>query len=1359
MSDTTVTAGATGARTGATTGWGAGKGSRFRLTRAGVLNVWQYDDQVFDFADGRLLLRGANGAGKSKTMEMLLPFVLDGDKGRLTASGKHHTSLLWLMLDGHEGSGRTGYLWVELSRERDDGSREHVTCGVGLRATQSARSATAWFFIAPRRVGVDLDLENEAGPLSQPALESELGADGHVYDQARRYREHVGRELFGLGVEQYEELLRLIYWLRQPQVGEDIEPTRLAGQLVQALPVLDRDTLRAAGDTFEELEAFGEQIDRRAHAADAVAGFVDTYAGYARSVLAERARVSLQAHRDLTRSRRRLRSTERDLAAAAQTLETTLAERGEAEDRRSDLTTRIATLENSPEARSRAHLLELAKRVDDLERGHALAVRVLAEADRSVASSDAAVRVAADALLGAVGRVRERATEVTRALRRFAVVVPADLPPDGLVLPAEGSTDPGPVRAHAQACSDWAAAAGGVVTGVRAAVTVVTEALGRATAARADAERAQHEAEALESRLDHDRARAHAAAAASRAAEEVLVAELEHWRTSLDGVELTLPPLTAEGLERLGGLAHDAVAERRERAQSELADATARVRTAEQTLAGLDRRRAQIEAETDPSPPAPHWRRGERADTGGAPLWRLVDFRPDLDPGERAGLEAALEGAGLLDAWIEVDGRVHRGDREDVWLGRDATPAAPHLGTVLVADVPPGSAVPTGVVELVLAGIALGTAAQDDEPVGPALGVSVSGDWRSGPLAGRTGKPTPQFIGATARAAERDRRLEEVDAQRAAVAADREAALGLAASARADLAAVAAWVAAQPRHRRALEAWAAQTESETAVAHSTALLREAEAIALRRREAAAARHTELVALAERHDLPVTPEELAARALALDDLTRRVQEVGRSAVGLEDDVVRWIGASDRATADQQSRQQRSDEERQAAAALARTRAEHEELDAAQGAEVRELELRLARLRSQLAEAQDRLAAAASAIDVLTRQVGGLEEKVRGEQGALDASESARDRAVAKVRTLTAVPGLLDAVGESVGVQVADGVDDPATLQALVDAAEGPTTVANAVLQAMVALQSGPAALTEPRLLEVEGVYAAVGRDDSGDRSMPELARHLAAGVAADRELLSERERELFENHVLGTLGDALRAVRRTAGELVVAMNEQLKVVTTSQGIRVRLRWQLREDVPADARRAVKLLGEPLGALLPDERSDLRDALHRLIDLSRAESPGEPYSEHLARALDYRQWSAFTVQYHRPETGEWRDLHRKSALSQGEQKVLCYLPLFAAAAAHFTSVAGAAPHAPRFVLLDDAFPKIDARTHPLLFGLLVQLDLDFVVTSERLWGTHDTVPSLAIYEALRSPTERGIAQYQHRWDGQRLTAVGA
>ena len=73
---------------------------RFRLSRAGVFNVWQYDEQVFEFADGRLLLRGTNGAGKSKTLEMLLPFVLDGDAGSMDATGRRGSGLIWLMSEG-----------------------------------------------------------------------------------------------------------------------------------------------------------------------------------------------------------------------------------------------------------------------------------------------------------------------------------------------------------------------------------------------------------------------------------------------------------------------------------------------------------------------------------------------------------------------------------------------------------------------------------------------------------------------------------------------------------------------------------------------------------------------------------------------------------------------------------------------------------------------------------------------------------------------------------------------------------------------------------------------------------------------------------------------------------------------------------------------------------------------------------------------------------------------------------------------------------------------------------------------------------------------------------------------------------
>ena len=165
---------------------------------------------------------------------------------------------------------------------------------------------------------------------------------------------------------------------------------------------------------------------------------------------------------------------------------------------------------------------------------------------------------------------------------------------------------------------------------------------------------------------------------------------------------------------------------------------------------------------------------------------------------------------------------------------------------------------------------------------------------------------------------------------------------------------------------------------------------------------------------------------------------------------------------------------------------------------------------------------------------------------------------------------------------------------------------------------------------------------------------------------------------------------------------------------------------------------------------DENARLAAALSVRIDRARRDDPDATYRDLIARVLDYRAWHEMSVLVHRP--GETpRQLARHPRLSEGEKKVVSYLPLFAAVAASCDALAERAPSAPRFLLLDDAFAKVSEDNHASLFGLLVDLDLDFIVTSERLWGTHASIPELSICEVVRDATMNTILLERAHWNG--------
>ena len=159
--------------------------SRWRPTRAGILNVWRYFDEVLTFEDGRLLLSGPNGSGKSKALELLLPFLLDADlrASRLSTFGSGSRSMHWnLMGQGASGTTRVGFVWLELGQSTGD-AVEHVTIGARLQASNSEVRTRVTYFVAHARVGGDLHLTMDDTPLTVSALRDELTGRGTVFEQ------------------------------------------------------------------------------------------------------------------------------------------------------------------------------------------------------------------------------------------------------------------------------------------------------------------------------------------------------------------------------------------------------------------------------------------------------------------------------------------------------------------------------------------------------------------------------------------------------------------------------------------------------------------------------------------------------------------------------------------------------------------------------------------------------------------------------------------------------------------------------------------------------------------------------------------------------------------------------------------------------------------------------------------------------------------------------------------------------------------------------------------------------------------------------------------------------------------------
>ncbi len=1336
---------------------------RWQPVRGGLLNVYRYDYQEFRYKDGRLLLRGNNGTGKSRVLALQLPFLLDGEivPQRVEPDQDSAKRMEWNLLLGGKHDDRLGYTWIEFGRIGESGDAEYTTLGCALRAVQGRGIAQQWFFITSQRVGRDLFLENEAGqPLSRTKLEAVIGDKGRVFgsgkveDDRREYRSAVDKALFGLG-DRYEALLNLLIQLRQPQLSRTLNEERLSTALSQALPPLPESVLADVAEAFRSLETDRQELNDFKAARDSASLFLREYQRYVQIAARRRAEEVRKTNSAYEATMRRLRAAE----SAFETAKTDLVELAEQIGQLSIEEQRAmsaeSTLRDSPEMKD-------AKALDS--------ARIMAEEAKAVGK-------AAQTEFQQAGTALEREEQQQQfAAQKAETASKAAQNVAGKSL--ECAQTSGLVKRHQEAMDrlGWpepdVTKIDSIAANVREAVKHRLEASKHVAKLNQQVESARQQLVMAQQGFTQSEGHLNESIEAERKSFTALETErgalligYRTWATDVtelkaadsDEIDLAFAGWCEApvGDSPLVKMLRDAERSATHRIESQRVETQARLNTANQERVGFQAEFNRLRDGYHEPPPAPHTRGVDvRASRPGAPLWALCDFLPSVPEPDRANIEAALEASGLLDAWVTPDGQLLVKDEHDTILAAGICESAPMdqgLDAVLTPSIDPqdqrASTVSEATVRAVLRHIGFG------KGTGVAW-VDNAGRWQLGPLHGAWSKPAAQHIGHASREAARRRRMTElqtlIDGTNEKINVinnEIEALTQRAAQLQRE-------VAVAPNDgnvRRAL------AQLEVARQHVSAMrlrLTEAEARATEKRQKLTASTQERdqtaadLGITEWIDkLPELDEATHAYGQALAELWPAIRAQSEAQNQLSLAIERVTGATT-------SRDLRSTQLVEAKGRAAAAVEKFKTLESTVGVAVREVQQQLELASKKVIAVRGKKSAAEQQQSEKKVERAVAQTKITETTGELQTKELERGGAIT---------GLVAFVGTR---QLAVAHSDFSELEPGAWSVARAVDLARHVEMALSSIDHGDDAWNRnqreihghfetlqgslrthgymPEASMSDGIFVVSIQFQGRSCTIAELRDSVVAIIQERQQLLDSREREVLENYLIDEVAEHLHDLLHRALNWKDEINEELASRPMSTGMMLKFIWEAVPELPPAFAEARRLLLGARGTWSPSERAAVGEFLQQQIKAVRAANDTGTWQDHLRQAFDYRKWHQFGVE--RKQDGVWKRLTRRThgTGSGGEKAIALTLPQLAAAAAHYRS---ACKTAPRLILLDEAFVGVDKNMRAKCMDLLRVFDLDVVMTSESEWGCYPTVPAIAIYQL--SAREGIDAVHATRW----------
>ncbi len=266
---------------------------RWLKHRAGLFSYWNYGFKEFVFRDGNLLLFGANGTGKSLTMQALFPPLLDADfrSERLDANRKKGKQIgdYVLGLGSNRKDNNIAYVFTEFHKPTEPGKYITICYGLDMSIHRKGRKFIGFVAAGPVRIfseehapsgSIRLFRRDEAGTRAMKAVGfadlerriKEIRSDSHgridirYTERESEYAKIINDMLFAYdSMSEYDNLINVLLSIRSPRAGDsEVQSDKGKEKQIDLVNNTLSDSLSPLPDShFEELANLMSGIDER----------------------------------------------------------------------------------------------------------------------------------------------------------------------------------------------------------------------------------------------------------------------------------------------------------------------------------------------------------------------------------------------------------------------------------------------------------------------------------------------------------------------------------------------------------------------------------------------------------------------------------------------------------------------------------------------------------------------------------------------------------------------------------------------------------------------------------------------------------------------------------------------------------------------------------------------------------------------------------------------------------------------------------------------------------------------------------------------------------------------------------------